>query len=61
MTADIQNAYLNEKIWTILGPKWGPDQEGKKAIIVQALYGLKSAGASFHAHLAGHQIYELPC
>ena len=57
MTADIQNAYLNspcdEKIWTILGPEWGPDQEGKKAIIVRALYRLKSAGASFRAHLAG--------
>ena len=57
MTADIQNAYLNspcdEKIWTILRPDWGPDREGKKVIIVQALYGLKLAGASFHAHLAG--------
>ena len=48
--SDIQNAYLTapceEKIWTTLGPEFGPDQ-GKKDIIVCALYGLKSAGASF--------------
>jgi len=53
--ADIQNAYLTapceEKIFTILGAEFGPDQ-GKKAIIVRALYGLKSAGASFGRHLA---------
>ena len=57
MTADIQNAYLNspcdEKIWTMPGPEWGPDQEGRKAIIVRALCRLKSAGTSFCAHLAG--------
>ena len=53
--ADIQNAYLtapvSEKIWTTLGPEFGQDV-GKKAIIVRALYGLKSAGASFRNHLA---------
>ncbi len=32
-------------------PEFGPDT-GKSAIIVRALYGLKSAGAAFHAHLA---------
>ena len=57
MTADIQNAYWNspcdKKIWIILGPEWGPDWEGKEAIIVQALYGIKLAGTSFHAHFAG--------
>ena len=31
--------------------KFGPDA-GKAAIIVRALYGLKSAGAAFCAHLA---------
>jgi hypothetical protein len=41
----------SKKIQTILGAKFGPD-EGKKAIIVRALYGLKSAGASFGHHLA---------
>eukprot|EP00804_Cyclotella_cryptica_P014742 CCRYP_021053-RA/>CCRYP_021053-RA protein AED:0.33 eAED:0.33 QI:0/0/0/1/0.33/0.25/4/0/339 len=40
-----------KKIWTILGPEFGDDQ-GKKAVIVRALYGLKSAGASFRHHLA---------
>ena len=54
-TADIENAYLTapvgEKIWCLLGPEFGADA-GKKAIIVRALYGLKSAGASFRNHLA---------
>jgi hypothetical protein len=34
-----------------LGPEFGSDA-GKKAFIVRALYGLKSAGASFRNHLA---------
>ena len=46
--ADIINAYLTaptqEKIWTILGPDFDDDQ-GKKEVIVCALYGLMSAGA----------------
>ena len=54
-TADIENAYLTapvtEKIWCILGPEFG-DDAGKKAIVVRALYGLKSAGAAFRNHLA---------
>ena len=54
-TADIENAYLtapvSEKIWCKLGPEFG-DDAGKTAIIVRALYGLKSAGASFRNHLA---------
>ena len=49
------NAYITapvtEKIWTLLGKEFGHD-EGKTAIIVRALYGLKSAGAAFRAHLA---------
>jgi hypothetical protein len=52
---DILNAYITtpvkEKVSTILGPKSGHDM-GKSAIIVRALYGLESAGAAFHAHLA---------
>ena len=54
-TADIENAYLTapvgEKIWCRMGPEFGADA-GKKAIIVRASYGLKSAGASFPTHLA---------
>jgi len=53
--SDIQNAYLTapcaEKVWTKLGPEFGPDA-GKRAIIVRALYGLGGSGQSFMAHLA---------
>jgi hypothetical protein len=53
--ADIENAYLTaaitEKVWTVLGPEFGDDTR-KCAIIVRALYGLKSAGAAFRNHLA---------
>jgi nitric oxide synthase oxygenase domain/subunit len=53
--ADIENAYLTapitEKVWTVLGPESG-DDAGKRALIVRALYGLKSAGAAFSNHLA---------
>ena len=52
---DVLNAYITapvkERVWTILGPEFGSDA-GKTAIIVRALYGLKSAGAAFRAHLA---------
>ena len=54
-TSDVQNAYLtapcDEVIHTTLGTEFIED-EGKTAIIVQALYGLASAGASFRNHLA---------
>jgi len=53
--ADIGNAYLNaptsEKVHAIAGPEFG-QYEGCNLIIVRALYGLKSAGASWHAHLS---------
>jgi hypothetical protein len=53
--ADIENAYLTapitEKVWTVLGTEFG-DDAGKRALIVRALYGLKSAGAAFRNHLA---------
>jgi hypothetical protein len=53
--ADIEHAYLTppitEKIWTVLGPEFG-DDSGKRALIVRALYGLKSDGAVFRNHLA---------
>jgi hypothetical protein len=51
----VLNAYITvhitEKVWTVLGLEFGIDAS-KSAIIVRALYGLKSAGAAFHAHLA---------
>ena len=51
---DVMNAYITtpitEKVWTILGPEFRADQ-GKKALIVRAFYGLKSDGAAFWNHL----------
>ena len=53
--SDVQNAYLTapcvERIYTRLGPEFRPDQN-KVAVIVQALYGLKSARASFGRHIS---------
>jgi hypothetical protein len=53
--ADILNAYLTapttEKVWTVLGAEWGSDT-GKHAIIVRALYGLKTSGAAYRNHFA---------
>ncbi len=50
---DVLNAYITapitEKVWTVLGPEFNTDA-GKSAIIVCALYGLKTAGAAFRAH-----------
>ena len=55
MACDIQNAYLTvdcrEKIWTIAGPEFG-SEKGTPMVIRKALYGLKSSGAAFRAHLA---------
>ena len=51
LACDIQNAYLTapcrEKVWTVAGPEFGPEDCGKTMIIVRALYGLKSSGAAF--------------
>jgi hypothetical protein len=53
--ADIENAYLTapitEKVCTVLGPEFGDDAV-KRALIVRALYGLKSSGEAFRNHLA---------
>ena len=63
---DVLNAYVTapvtEKVWTVLAPEFGLDA-GKNAIIVHALYGLKSSGAAFHAHLASfmHQMGYTSC
>ena len=55
LAADIGNAYLNvdtrEKVHTTCGPEFG-QQQGCIAIIRKALYGLKSSGAAWRAHLA---------
>jgi hypothetical protein len=53
--ADIENAYLTapitEKVWTVLVAEFGYEA-GKRALIVRALYGLKSAGTAFRNNLA---------
>jgi hypothetical protein len=58
--ADIENAYLaahiTEKVWTVLGPESGVD-DGKNALIVRALYGLKSSGTALRKHLAECMAY----
>ena len=52
---DIGNAYLNaytdEKICSIAGPKFG-NRKGMKVIIRKALYGLKSSGNAWYHTLA---------
>jgi hypothetical protein len=53
--ADVQNAHINAKteehVYTIAGPEFGSN-EGRPAIIVRALYGLKSSGARWRDHFA---------
>ena len=55
MACDIQSTYLtancHEKIWTYAGPEFGSERR-QPMIIKKALYGLKSSGAAFRAHLA---------
>ena len=52
----------SKNIWTVLGKEFVSDQ-GKKTIILCALYVLKSSGAAFHAHLEGcmRSIVYTPC
>mmetsp|Transcript_12139 Transcript_12139/g.17505 ORF Transcript_12139/g.17505 Transcript_12139/m.17505 type:complete len:474 (-) Transcript_12139:35-1456(-) len=55
LAADVGNAYLNaptkEKVYIITGPEFGPE-EGRVAVVVRALYGLKSSGAQWRSHFA---------
>ena len=55
MACDIQYAYLTtncrEKIWTRAGLEFG-SEAGTIMFICKALYGLRSSGAAFRAHLA---------
>ena len=61
MACDIKNAYLtadcHEKIWTRAGPEFG-SESGMIMLIRNALYGLKSLGAAFHAYLA-ETLYDI--
>jgi hypothetical protein len=53
--ADVQNAYINaktdEKVYTTTGPELG-ENSGRPAIIVRALYGLKSSEERWRDHFA---------
>ena len=54
--ADVGNAFLygktKEKVYVIAGPEFGPELVNKPLVIYKSLYGLKSASARFHEHLA---------
>ena len=55
LVCDIGNAYLNapnrEKVHVRVGPeRFGPENTGKYAVISRALYGLKTAAASWRSH-----------
>ncbi len=56
MATDIGNVYLNadtkQKVYMTAGPEFGAELEGHQVIIIKALYGLKSSGAAWRAHLA---------
>jgi hypothetical protein len=60
LSCDIQNVYLTancrEQIYTIAGPEFG-SKAGSIMLVKKALYGLKSSGAAFRAHLA-KTLYE---
>mmetsp|Transcript_15766 Transcript_15766/g.22510 ORF Transcript_15766/g.22510 Transcript_15766/m.22510 type:complete len:121 (+) Transcript_15766:3292-3654(+) len=43
-----------EKVYIITGPEFGPLDQGKVAVIVRALYGLKSSGAMWRSHFANN-------
>jgi len=67
LATDVGNAYLNaeprEKVYTTAGPEFGGELQGKSVLIVRALYGLKSSGAAWRAHLANtlHQLGYNSC
>ena len=57
LSADIGNAFLNapprERVHVILGPElFGKEKEGRTAIVVRALYGLKSASAAWRHYFS---------
>jgi hypothetical protein len=67
LATDVGNAYLNaeprEKVYTTAGPEFGGELQGKSVLVVRALYGLKSSGAAWRAHLANtlHQLGYNSC
>ena len=64
LAADIGNAYLNapnkEKVHVTCGAElFGPESEGRTAIVVRALYGLRSAGNAWRHHFSTYLRNEL--
>ena len=64
LAADVGNAYLNapnkERVHITCGPElFGPEAEGRTAIVVRALYGLKSAGNAWRHHFSTYIRNEL--
>lgn len=57
LSADIGNANLNaptrERVHTTCGLEFGPNHQGCTAVIIRALYGLKSSGAAWRMMFAG--------
>ena len=53
---DIQNAYLRasclEKIYTICGPEFSLDLQGRQTVIVRVIYGLRILGKAFQSHFS---------
>ncbi len=50
--AFVRNAYRNEKVYAVAGPKLGEERVGKIVIIWKALYGLASSAEQWHSHFA---------
>ena len=70
LAGDIRNSYLNapckEQIHVTISDDllFGPENNGETAVIVRALYGLKSAGNSWRQHFATkirEELRYLPC
>ena len=63
----MHNAYLTatcgEKIIVTCGPESGSQHKGKTAVVVRALYGLRSSGSAFRNHLYScmEDLNYLPC
>ena len=56
MSADVQGAYLNapchEKVYTVCGREFGTEFTGRIAVVVKALYGLKTSAYAWREHLS---------
>jgi hypothetical protein len=62
LSTDVGNAYLQaptrKRVHTTAGPEFGPHRIAQTVIIVRALCGMKSSGASWHTQLS-ETLYDL--